>query len=536
MKKATAILLLFLASEPLLNAQEAQIKPAAQVPPEKPKAPDKASNDSTSKQKKDCKTCGNKCASVPGKYIFYAEFDAAGLGSKASVHIPSSLPENALLVTHIKNVNPLVTRLFIKTSFINVDFSDGMDAFSQLLAGQAKDTSKQNTPANTVIKGNEKGNDISPAKPESKVGYETLLTGCLRDFWKHRNELLLFLGLDTSLYRLSQQPIISLDQLKKQLYARLQCSGLDTTSTCDIQRKRELLLQDLYKDYQCISDNYAELTKTVQKEVSQLQITPDKKDKDKKIMVEIVTKPVDNVPSTRYDSMVAYVKKFMQKIGSDSASAKMRQQAENITQVLEAVNSYTYFIQESTPQPVSGDTFYFSPTVRTLKGDTVYHVASIPIPTYGGKRTDFSTGIAFNFGGLLNETYRIERLDTANFTIRRNDQRNLLSPSLAAFIHMYRKVQCGLQLAYSFGVSTNPVNLESTTFYAGGSVMHMAKDRVVATIGIAAGTATRLVSRYNENAAYTYADHSGLQDSDLVEKKTRFGFFLAVSYNLTKRK
>ncbi len=272
--------------------------------------------------------------------------------------------------------------------------------------------------------------------------------------------------------------------------------------------------------------------------VPQLKITPDKKDKDTKATIEAVAKAeeANTVKPTVYDSLVAYVKKFMEKLGSDSVGTRLRQQADNITKVLEAMNIYTSFVQESAAQHVSGDTFYFSSAIRTLKGDTVFHVPSLPIPTYGGKRTDFSTGIALNFGGLLGQSFRINRLDSANFDIRKNDQRSICSPSLSAFIHMYKKVLSGIQMAYSFGISANPVNLESTTFYAGGSVMHIARDRVVATVGIAAGSANRLVSKYNENTSYRYADHGGLQDADLVEKKIRLGFFLAVTYNLTKQK
>ncbi len=192
---------------------------------------------------------------------YYAEFDAARTGSKAWVSIPSSLPENSLLITRIRNVNPLATRITIKTSSFNLDFSDGKDVFSQLMAGPKKDTAKkQDAPAKAAIDTNNAQflkMKIISLQQEKANSVDTLVLECLRQFWEKRNRLLLFQGLDTSLYLLSQQPVISLDQLKKQVNNRLSCFGLtDSSTACDIQEIREALLRDLYLTYDCIFQHY----------------------------------------------------------------------------------------------------------------------------------------------------------------------------------------------------------------------------------------------------------------------------------------
>jgi len=107
--------------------------------------------------------------------------------------------------------------------------------------------------------------------------------------------------------------------------------------------------------------------------------------------------------------------------------------------------------------------------------------------------------------------------------IRQNNNYNKFFPSVAAFIHVYgRNYYRSVLPALTFGISTNPAGLEQTSFYAGGSLMF--RNSMLKRIIISGGL-----------AAANYTNLKALKDEDLVERKFRTGWFVSVSYNLSKK-
>ncbi len=508
----------------------------------------------TGKHKRQCRWCLSAGDTASDKPAYIIELDALNGSEKNHTQIPSRLPENAVVFVKVKNVNPLAGNLVIKPTAQNFDFTDGMGFFIKSIpkGGTIQDATKQSLdtldikPEMLTLKLGNHHKKLkklrSPLNTTKEPFDSSRFSMLLDDFRTQLSQLRQFIRLDSVLYKLIQQSKISFVTLKKELNDQLSCFDFDiNTDPCMIQAEKETLLSSVLSAYQPIKLQYDSLTKATEVVTPQLKITPDKKNKGVKATIEIVQASSKTIPTTSFDEEVRHITSIITKLKSDSAQNDLAIKSDNITHILQELTKDTSFVVERGPFLVNdSDVFLFQTILVSKKEDTTMNIPPIPIKTFGGIRFNFSTGFAFHFGGLLNESFRLEkRLPVSgadSFYIRKNDQRNQFLPAIAAFMHIYRKCPCDPQFAYTFGLSTNPTDLSTTTFYTGGSLVLTSDRLFILTAGVAGGLADRLVAKYTRDGLYSYADHTGLQDKDLLEKRFRLGFFIGVSYNLSKKK
>jgi len=146
--------------------------------------------------------------------------------------------------------------------------------------------------------------------------------------------------------------------------------------------------------------------------------------------------------------------------------------------------------------------------------------------------------------GAKDLSYSLQQPDTSSLVIRQNNNYNKFFPSVAAFVHVYgRDYYSSVLSALTFGISTNPAGLEQTSFYAGGSLMfrNSMLKRIIISGGLAAVNVNYLKNTYQTDYTYTaknfknYTNLKALKEEDLVERKFRTGWFVSVSYNLSKK-
>ncbi|MEQ1798900.1 MAG: hypothetical protein ABL872_13185, partial [Lacibacter sp.] len=126
------------------------------------------------------------------------------------------------------------------------------------------------------------------------------------------------------------------------------------------------------------------------------------------------------------------------------------------------------------------------------------------------------------------------------FTINKTSKKisNQYIPSLASFLHLYNRNRGknNLQSSATFGLSVNPTSLESLRVMAGYSLIFGEEKRGVISIGVIGGSVSKLNPHFDENKAYLYSDYQGLQETDLINKKFKLGWFFGLSYNLSKKR
>jgi len=264
--------------------------------------------------------------------------------------------------------------------------------------------------------------------------------------------------------------------------------------------------------------------------------------KDGSITVSIVK---DSITDNPYKEVFAYITTVYHKLLDEKTKNEYQGKIDKGIQLYQMIQNESFEIV-SEPKLIEDESDYLDLTlnINNTDGKTLKTISPIRIYQSGGLKIDFSTGVAFGLAGAKDRSYSLQQPDTSSLVIRQNNNYNKFSPSVAAFVHVYdRDYYRSVLPALTFGISTNPAGLEQTSFYAGGSLMfrNSMLKRIIISGGLAAANVNYLKNTYQTDYTYTaknfknYTNLKALKDEDLVERKFRTGWFVSVSYNLSKK-
>ena len=164
------------------------------------------------------------------------------------------------------------------------------------------------------------------------------------------------------------------------------------------------------------------------------------------------------------------------------------------------------------------------------------------VPVKGNFKVNFSVGAAFMFGGLKEKDYHfdtpLESLpnDDSSVKIIEKKGANNFMPAIAAYVHGYIKLGGWFTPALTVGLSTNPNDLTNASYFAGLSMICGQQSRLIFTLGRAASSINVIKPKYDINKSYSKKDFLNIQESDLVKKGFKSGWFFGVSYNISNNR
>ncbi len=319
-------------------------------------------------------------------------------------------------------------------------------------------------------------------------------------------------------------------------------AALNDSDTADVEKA---LSEQSSNTYKSLITDYGELkteyeNQSGKKPNSSLKSATNKKDGS--ITISIVK---DSITDNPYKEVFAYITTVYRKLLDEKTKNEYQGKIDKGIQLYQAVQNERFEIVTK-PQLVDDEADYtdFTLNLGNTIDKTTQTISPIRIYQSGGLKIDFSTGIAFGLAGAKDRSYSLQQPDTSALIIRQNNNYNKFFPSVAAFIHVYgRDYYRSVLPALTFGISTNPAGLEQTSFYAGGSLMfrNSMLKRIIISGGLAAANVNYLKNTYQTDYTYTaknfknYTNLKALKDEDLVERKFRTGWFVSVSYNLSKK-
>lgn len=162
------------------------------------------------------------------------------------------------------------------------------------------------------------------------------------------------------------------------------------------------------------------------------------------------------------------------------------------------------------------------------------------IPTVGGIKVDFSTGV-FASGRLKNnenyffsqDLYYLTSAKDSITTIQQKDQGTQAILSIGALAHIYWRVKGKFNVALSPGVSTT-VAFDSFLFHLGLSTTLGRQERLVLTVGTTLKESIILDRRYAVNVAKKRDEYPA--EVPTIKVFPRGGAFFALTYNLSSLK
>lgn len=436
----------------------------------------------------------------------------------------------------ITNINPFYNTIAIKAEQKSIAI-DVPAKFLNLLADEKKDDDKTVKTAE-VLTSKGLANNLFLEKEINYPSFKNNLSTYL-SYWITYQKLIALN--DFIEPQIKKQLTVDADKFKEEIKNNT-VNFIGLNSTVEIDKNLSKLSSDTYKslitDYGGLKAEYENQSK--QKTNSTLKSNINKKDGS--ITVSIVQDSIDNNP---YKEVFAYITSVYNKLLDDKIKNDYQQKIDKGVQLYQTIQNENFEIV-SEPQLIDDESDYLDLTlnINNTDGKTLKTIAPIRIYQSGGLKIDFSTGIAFGLGGAKDRSYSLQQPDTSSLIIHQNKNYNQFFPSVAAFIHIYgRDYYHSVLPALSFGISTNPAGLEQTSFYAGGSLMfrNSLLKRIILSSGLAAANVNYLKNTYQTDQTYTksnfrnYTNLQALKDEDFVERKFRAGWFVSVSYNLSKK-
>ncbi|WP_293888495.1 MULTISPECIES: hypothetical protein [unclassified Sphingobacterium] len=146
-----------------------------------------------------------------------------------------------------------------------------------------------------------------------------------------------------------------------------------------------------------------------------------------------------------------------------------------------------------------------------------------------GLRFDLGIGLAGSFFRNA-KLYDLERRDSATYITRKG--RHTYVPSVIGLATLgFRSASyTTFGLSAGMGLDINEGEIQVSNFYTGPSLTLGRYDRVTITGGIALKNLNVLKSSYQVNKGYS----ASISESDVFTKRYHFGYFLSITYNLTK--
>lgn len=217
-------------------------------------------------------------------------------------------------------------------------------------------------------------------------------------------------------------------------------------------------------------------------------------------------------------------------------------------QVVSILNKYRSFysiknyFNYNIPQVQNVDAYIFTLSVIPkvgLKSNTVVDKQPIYVPTLGGFKIDFSTGLfitslydhRFNLrpdSSVIRNSYGGDSIvfNRRNQIVRQTNDENL-DFGVSALAHFYPRLTPSVNFALSLGAGLSIDKDPSIRYLAGGSLLLGRKGRLAITYGCAAGFVDRLDDSY-QNLQFT-----SISDKKAITKKSfRTKGFWSVTFNI----
>ena len=217
------------------------------------------------------------------------------------------------------------------------------------------------------------------------------------------------------------------------------------------------------------------------------------------------------------------------------------------TAFLQSLGNRTLFEKTYTPDFAVADSFQFqielhpSSKARDFISlyklsirDTIFKPYTLPVKRY--LKLNLSVGLAFMFGGAVPTPYYFstpkDQLDDDDTVfIKKGKPKSAVIPRIALFTHLYWTNANWVKPAMTFGISTNPADPAETAYIGGMSLIFGQNRRMVVSAGLALANTDVLKPRYQVDEIRKKSFYSGVEETDLTEKKLRFGGFFGISYN-----
>jgi hypothetical protein len=198
----------------------------------------------------------------------------------------------------------------------------------------------------------------------------------------------------------------------------------------------------------------------------------------------------------------------------------------------------------SPPVQMDGDMVSYNVNItpcvtRTIGPNKSPMTFKFDIPARRGLKVDFSVGPALSFSdNSKDDKYFLEEVvgsSPDSVKLKRLDNNNSLSPSLAAMMHVYSRGAKGFALGGLFGVG---VGFQSSTelnvnVYTGISLVAGKREKVMFNVGCSWLRVDRIKNK--QFADGTNYAASKITIGDVTEKVFKPAFFFGISYNLTNK-
>lgn len=213
---------------------------------------------------------------------------------------------------------------------------------------------------------------------------------------------------------------------------------------------------------------------------------------------------------------------------------------EDIMILQEALQNKKYFEVISAPIQMDGDYMEFIVKITPVQTNDLMPFESeqefpVLIPAKGGLKVDFSVGPVVSFGNNSKDCNYYFKAATTDTTLQLLQNKNSISPSIAAMMHFYRRSGRLGSVGGLFGVGAGLQSVEQINFnlYFGLSAVLGKSEKIMLNSGISYLRVARLKEdQFKVGGSYR---PSKVNISDVIEKVFKPSFFLSISYNLTRR-
>jgi hypothetical protein len=249
-------------------------------------------------------------------------------------------------------------------------------------------------------------------------------------------------------------------------------------------------------------------------------------------LLDKLTPDTREIIRDRYQSIKFAVDELTQAINTKDLSSKLRR-AKAINSVLK--NNKAYEMSSSPIQPLE-DYVTFEIEIKNRDDQSQYEYNDERKFTYmeytqGGVRFDFSTGVVFDFGNQPT-TYQLTDADVNNNKQIIGTSKNDFTPTLAGMFHTSFRRNGMWAFGLTLGASLNIETFQLNSLFPGISLLIGKKQKFVFTTGPAFKQVETLKSNYETDTPYNEANLPS--SSDLTSKQFKIGYFVGITYNLTK--
>ncbi|ASZ13873.1 hypothetical protein CK934_24410 [Chitinophaga sp. MD30] len=190
----------------------------------------------------------------------------------------------------------------------------------------------------------------------------------------------------------------------------------------------------------------------------------------------------------------------------------------------------------------SGDFIEISGKLQDNHGAELKKMAAFKIPTYGGRRIDFSVGVALNIGGQGKYSYDLRKNPTNatsgsamdSVILLKDDKHRLLKFNPILHIHWYKVSKCAVQPMLTIGLSPDFSDMSASRLSLGGGLGFNTTNelfrRIVLNAGVSVGYGDELKTKYKD--LDNYARFGDLDASELTKKTLKASAFFSIGFNL----